>query len=409
MDSKRRLTRRQFLFGMLAALGGAMLAGLRRFIGLAAPGEPADMVPRVYLPLIARNYPPPESSRVVHVHDPDATSWSFSSSSYYWQHVSQSAVDRMVEEGLKTLTGTASVQEAWLQLLPNYQPGQVIAIKVNFNNAPNCSDADNVIDALIEPVNSLIATLKAFGVPERDIWIFDALRALPDRFVGRLLYGDVRLFDSRSKGCREDATFVSDDPHAEVSFQHPNLTNRRLTDVVINADYLINMPIMKDHGISGVTLGFKNHFGTIDRVVGGSPDDLHIYINPSDYRYSPDYNPMLDIYLNPHIRDKTVLTVGDGLYGALGNTNVEPSRWSTFGNDAPNSLFFSRDPVAIDCVMLDILDAEPTSHPQRSGGHADDYLELAEEAGLGTFERGDPWQTPYGSGYSRIEYLRIEL
>jgi len=311
-------------------------------------------------------------------------------------------VNTMVEEGLKALTGTSSVQAAWQALLPNYRSGQVIAIKVNFNNS-DCADSDNVIDGLIEPVNALIATLKSFGVAESDIWIFDASRPLPNRFVSGCLYGSVRFFDSAGKGCREDATFTSNDPNAEVTFQHPNLKSRRLTDVVINADYLINVPILKDHGISGVTLGFKHHFGTIEYVQGAGNDNLHSYINPSNSLYSTGYSPLVDIYSNPHIRDKTVLILGDGLFGALGNTNNPPRRWSSFGDQAPNSLFLSTDPVAVDCVMVDILDAEPGYHPQ--AGHRDDYLKLAAQAGLGTYERGDPW----GSGYSQIDYQRVDL
>jgi hypothetical protein len=50
--------------------------------------------------------------------------------------------------------------------------------------------------------------------------------------------------------------------------------------------------------------------------------------------------------------------------------------------------------------MYDILAAE-TDVPE----NADVYLKLASDAGLGTFERGDPW----GSGYSQIEYLKMEL
>jgi len=153
------------------------------------------------------------------------------------------------------------------------------------------------------------------------------------------------------------------------------------------------MPIVKDHYYAGVTLTFKNHFGTIDAVVRAGDDNLHHDITSA----------LLDIYLNPHIRDKTVLVVGDGLYGALENTNTMPSRWSTFGNDAPNSLFFAVDPVAIDCVMLDILDAEPVNHPRWV--LPDAYLELAAAAGLGIFERGDLG----GSGYNQIDYLKIEL
>ena len=65
---------------------------------------------------------------------------------------------------------------------------------------------------------------------------------------------------------------------------------------------------------------------------------------------------LVDINSNPHIKAKTVLTVGDGIYGArINNYNEVPSPWPTFGNKSPNSLFFSTDPVAIDCVQRDLL------------------------------------------------------
>ena len=395
----RKISRRRLLKGLAAAAGGLGLQQIAKAFGLTAKAQTLDKF--IYLPIIFKG-PVSGDGRVVHVHDPDATNWNFSTG-WYGDYVNQSVVTNMVERGLKELTGTNSVQAAWGQLIPNYQSGQKIAIKVNFNNSA-CTDGDNTIDGLIEPVNALIATLKSFGVAESNIWIFDASRPLPNRFVNGCLYGSVRFFDDISKGCREDATFTSNDPNAEVTFQHPNLKNRKLTDVVITADYLINVPIMKDHGISGVTLGLKNHFGTLEYVQGGGSDDLHTYINPDSSSYSASYSPLVDIYLNPHIRDKTVLTLGDGLFGALGNTNVSPRRWSSFNNQAPNSLFFSTDPVAIDCVMMDILYREPSYHPKQS--HADDYLKVAANEGLGTYDRNYPWSD---GGYTDIDYVRIDL
>jgi len=63
-------------------------------------------------------------------------------------------------------------------------------------------------------------------------------------------------------------------------------------------------------------------------------------------------------------------------------------------------LLLSCDPVAIDCVMCDLLHAEWRVH---DAGY--DYLRLAAQRGLGTFERGDPW----GSGYVRLDYMRIRI
>ena len=91
--------------------------------------------------------------------------------------------------------------------------------------------------------------------------------------------------------------------------------------------------------------------------------------------------------------------MGDGLFA--GNTwDSPPLTMVTFGNKTPNSLFFATDPVAIDSVMHDLLAAEWAIN---SG--ANNYLRLANLAGLGVFERGNS----SGSGYTRINYRRVEM
>ena len=68
-------------------------------------------------------------------------------------------------------------------------------------------------------------------------------------------------------------------------------------------------------------------------------------------------------------------------------------------NSVPESVFLSTDPVAIDCVMTDFVYAE---NPSISDPN---YLPLAGAAGLGVYERGDPWS----SGYNQIDYMKINL
>ncbi len=396
----KKISRRHLLKGLLATAGAL---SLRRVAGEPAPAAQAQMDEFVYLPIIIKDSvptppptavppttTPPEGSRVVHVHDPDATSWDFSANWYGGSsYISQSVVDAMVNRGVQELTGTTSVTSAWQALIPGYQSGQVVAIKVNFNNSQSgCSGSGTVIDALPQPVRSIIAGLVAIGVGQSNIWIFDAIRPIPARFksVITAVYPNVLFCDNST--CAGSTKKGWSNQY--VTFSQAGLPAERLSNVVVSAAHLINVPILKGHTGCGVSFGFKNHFGTID-----DPGGLHTTINTP---YNTTTNPLVDIYRNANIGAKTRLTVGDGLFAAIGYAD-SPARWSTFGNDVPNSLFFSKDPVAIDCVMYDFRNAE-----QAVLVGSDNYLKIAHTAGLGTYER---WSSR--GVYSSIDYVPVEL
>lgn len=327
-----------------------------------------------------------------------ATDWDFGND-WYGDHVNQGAVNRITDEGLVRLTGTATRLDAWTVLLPNYQSGQRVAIKVNFNNCLSEGCSGNAIDALIEPVNALIQGLIERGVAASDIWIYDVTHAwhdgrIPPRFTNGCDFPGVHFVAYAGQA---NPYSLTEKIHFNTPPGGPSLADAPLCNVLVDAHYLINMPIVKVHPYTGVTLGFKNHFGSFDRC-----DLAHVYTPgcPHDIYtcyYTADYSPLIDIYANTHVRNKTILTVGDCLYGAWSDPTWKPLPWTTFGG-APNSLFFARDPVAVECVMTDILAAETTLLPQ-----TDDYLRLAGQAGLGVYERGNPW----GSGYRNIDYIKV--
>jgi hypothetical protein len=332
----------------------------------------------------------------------------------------------MVFNGLSTLTGQNTWSNIWGQLFSRvsaggYSPGKKIAIKVNFNNSSlygnNCANHNNTIDALPEPVLALLDGMSAAGVQDTDIIIFDASamvgRLIPDYFRNPILSAYPNISFVGMNQCGVTGVTFGADSSLTVSFPGTSIEDRLLPDLLEDATFLINIPILKTHGGDAaipLTLGFKNHMGTINYVYHSNDENsLHEYINPNGTYYDSYYSPYVTVYQHMHIGPKTVLTLGEGLFGAFGSNATAAASWNIFDNQAANSLFFAMDPVAIDCVMADILRAEN----QFSTAHAYDYLFCAQEAGLGMCEGlrgspgGNPLQLPYGSGYSLIEYIRL--
>jgi hypothetical protein len=138
----------------------------------------------------------PPNNRVVHVWDNQATSWNFSTG-WYGDYISQSRVNTMTNQCLMALTNTGTVANAWLSLLPGYSAGKGIAIKINFNNSwGDCNEITNRIDAVAEPINALVSGMLQAGVQAADIWIYDALRPIPNRFRNRMVNSNVKILDT---------------------------------------------------------------------------------------------------------------------------------------------------------------------------------------------------------------------
>jgi uncharacterized protein (DUF362 family) len=101
---------------------------------------------------------------------------------------------------------------------------------------------------------------------------------------------------------------------------------------------VINLPILKDHSMSGVTFALKNMYGVIER-----PQDLH----------ATGCNPgIADLNAFSVIRQKIKLTIGDAMTSVYeGGPGFRPEHlWQ------PNALIIGEDRVAIDQIAWGILD-----------------------------------------------------
>ncbi len=289
--------------------------------------------------------------KVVRVHDDRATYWDYSSN-YYFDHVNQGVVDDMLDVGVKCLTNTFTVADAWNVIMASYVPGDKVAVKINMNNYAGMS---NEMDAIAPSINALCHGLvDVMGIPVADIRVYDCSRPIHQQRVKDRVNYAVTYVESGD-------ALAQADYDAPVTFR--NISTQYIPLVVSQSQHLINLPLFKDHFYVLATMCFKNHLGTSKP----GPSSLHSSIHTN----------LSDFYVNPHIRDKTRLVLGDALFGLWnGGPYGDPVQWDTFPNGpTPNSLFLSFDPVAHESVMVDYLLAEQAHHGVGETSH--DYLHEA--------------------------------
>jgi hypothetical protein len=419
------------------------------FVGVAGDGswyEPSDPaldpqgVPRGLFP-----------GRVVWHYNPDATSWDGVTGNW-WGYIDQGHVETMLSDCLRDLVETADDAAAWDMLFRHYnlnhgkgdtgyQVGEKVVVKLNLNKCSSQSYSDNGTFTAPQLVLALLRQMvNEAGIDDAEITFYDATRYVPDVIYDlcKAEFSDVHFADLTGGDGREQvqkdlvdgAMHWADDLEdpTEVGGVHP----AHLPTCVTQADYFINLASLKGHGLSGITVCAKNHFGSFmaDPDSGGelrqAPKNagLHPYIATHDYiKWDPawqfykrdmdTYNPLVDLMGHADLGGKTILYLIDGLYAA-------PKQGATLGTDCKwesepfcnkdgwtASLLASQDPVAIDSVALDFLRSEPTIQEYEdvmdAGDTVDNYLH---EAALADNPPSGAFYDPEGDGI-RLESLGV--
>ena len=338
--------------------------------------------------------------RVVWAYDPSSVEWD--GSGYWWEleHFDETAIQRMVREGIASLAGETDAASGWNTLFQahntahggtgGYRQGQRIAIKANMNGFGTFGDSSASRMSYTNPVvlkALLVSLVTDAGIHPQDITVYDASRMFPQEMITLCTQGELSGIQFRYMDLGGSNDAQADRSAPVVWSQQVSGDTNYLPTCVTEADYLINLAELKGHSY-GITLTGKNHFGTLmnsSRLRPPEAAGIHRYLTQNRM---DAYTVLVDLMGNYHLGEKTMLYMLDAVICATSegaSITGENSRWqqAPFNGNYTSSLFFSQDPVAIDSVGADFLMNEPTvtsrNSALRDNPNAENYLH---EAGL---------------------------
>jgi hypothetical protein len=344
------------------------------------------------------------------------------------------AVSRAFAAGIRELTGQKTGADAWSSL---FSPEDVVGIKINCIGAPRISSS-------LASINAAIAGLKSAGVKENNIIIWDrvdrefqktgltinkgstGVRVMGISGGSEAILPWVEGYDRNVYVSYEDGTvekfrqligrgFTKEGTHrdifnsltwlwtlcrqgnekamkyeAEMRRLYMDYEDREgikriaeevadeFNDVTIEdgeksffADIvtkhitkLVNIAVLKHNEDSGVTWAAKN---------------IALGVTTNKVRFHIDYcaRAIPDILATPCLREKMVLHIGEA--AKVSTVSVAGARMAY-----DNRVFFSRDPVALDRIGLDILEEKRQEQGLESVRSISTHVAACAAKGLGT-------------------------
>jgi hypothetical protein len=246
-------------------------------------------------------------------------------------------VREMMARGMRTLTGAATTTDAWRRF---FEPSDRVGIKVNCGGYPHCVSA-------YEIVAETVRQLTAAGVPPAQIYVYERFQSQLDEvnYAPRLPDGVGIVAAERANrnvdnSGYDPATYLEADFFGEDDTRSNmmRLVSQRLTKI-------INIPNMKDHGATGVTGCLKNvAYGSFSNVARTHQRGV-----------SHTYSVVGTLAAMEPLRSRTVLQIMDGLRGVWhGGPFARTTKYVFY----PRQILFGTDPVAIDRLLLDVIEHE---------------------------------------------------
>lgn len=281
--------------------------------------------------------------------------------------LSKTAARQSVDKALALLTQKENLKDAWQAVFPHLKETDTIGLKVNCIST-KCPTHPEVSYALAQ---SLIDNL---GVNPNNIIIWDRAGSelaktgytLNESNTGVRCLGTVlkHSFPRQILRRKQDEKGGIGYDKTQPIDVGEGLTSNLSKILTRMCTYLINVPVLKDHSLAGVTLSMKNHYGSIDNPMnchGASCDPYIAKMNAA-----------------PQIREKTKLFLCDA---AIGVSKGGPRGAPDF---QPGLVLAAFDPVALDFTGLQLINAKRKENGEDPVTDMAVHIKTAQSLGLGT-------------------------
>lgn len=371
--------------------------------------------------------------RVAWIHAPGVAKWDGHTGLWVedrWND--QAKADAMIPHAVMQLTGESTAKKAWKSLFKyfnqthgrgnrGYKKGEMIAIKLNLNNAITHHDTIELNSSPFVTLALVRSMVRDGGIRQQDIVLCEPSRAITDSIFNKVHreFPFVRFIDNIGGDGREKCEYY---PEQIVYSVDNGKMARGLAKCIVDADYLINTALLKTHSGPGVTLTGKNWYGATDINLLWR-QNAHNNVSQDKRHGKPGYKTFVDFMAHKNLGQKTLLFLIDGTYGSRDVNGAPNPKWmkEPFNGDWACSLIVSQDEVSCDAVGMDVIINEWPEFG--SLNYCDEYLREAAsipnapsgtiyrqdgkplERSLGLFEH---WNAEHKYTKIDLKYLKIE-
>ena len=274
----------------------------------------------------------------------------------------EQVASEMMDRAIMKLAGRDSAKEAWKDFV---LPDDIVGIKINPLAGKQFSTRRIIVDKIIEG-------LYGAGVLKNQIIIWDRFEAHLTNagYEINQTNQEVRVFASDSPGVGyDDELFYETKKDSKIRRENGSMKSRYSKIVTRDVNVIINVPVMKHHAMTGVSGCLKNlAFGSVDNTRRFHPSPLHC--DPA----------IAEVFDHDILKDKVVLNIVDGLLASFdgGPVHDPKGEWKYGG------ILMSRDPVALDHVLLQSIGEKREKMELPSITRLSNHIRTAWRAGIGT-------------------------